>query len=400
MSADLPKARTIEAASDHSPLILVVDDDPMQQILVRETLLRAGYRCEIAEDGNVGIEKSFALLPDLVILDVMMPGLDGFSVCSELRQHSVTESTPVLMMTALDDLGSIEKAFEAGATSFQTKPIDVKILPHHVKYMLRAATFEQNTLKAKRLAEEASASKSQFLANMSHELRTPLNAVLGFSEMIHKEILGQVGNKKYLDYAKDIHGSAAHLLNIINDILDISKVESGEIQLHEEFCCIQEFVEKTVQITQPLAEEAGLKFQWASPSDPPMLRTDLVRLRQVLINLLSNAIKFTPASGHVRLDIELTDQEGIRFMVVDNGIGIPADEIDNALRPFGQVDSDLNRKYDGTGLGLPLAKTLTEQLGGTFQLESEEGSGTRVTVSFPSNHLHYDIPPEMPKLAS
>lgn len=383
-----------------SPLILVVDDDPMQRLLVRAALEPCGCRCEEAEDGNVGIEKCMALLPDLIILDVMMPRLDGFSVCLKIRQNAKTEITPVLVMTALNDLMSIERAYECGATSFQTKPIDAQLLPYQVKYMLRASTFEKNTQEAQRLAVDACAAKSQFLANMSHELRTPLNAILGFSEVIYREVFGELGIKKYLEYAHDIHDSAAHLLNIVNDILDISKIESGQFQLHKERCNLQEIIECVRQITQPLANGAGVQFDVLIANDLPLILTDEVRLKQVLINLLSNAIKFTPAGGEINLCVETTADQGIRICVSDNGIGIRADQIEKILAPFGQVDSDLNRKYEGTGLGLPLAKCFTEKLGGAFLLNSQEGYGTHVTLMFSKAHLSENICSDSCKLAS
>lgn len=387
-------------STDQSPLILVVDDDPRQRLLVRAALEPFGFECEEAEDGNVGIEKCMALLPDLVVLDIMMPGRDGFTVCSEIRKKSKTEITPVLMMTALNDFKSIQRAYESGATSFETKPINAQLLPHHVKYMLRTSAFEKNIRKAQRLAEDACAAKSQFLANISHELRTPLNAILGFSEVICKEILGEIGNAKYLEYAHDIHDSAAHLLNIVNDILDVSKIESGGFQPCKEPCNLREIVERVVQITRPLANDAGLRFDVQLASDLPFISTDEVRLKQVLINLLSNAIKFTPIRGKISLSIEITDEQGIMITVSDTGIGIPSDQIEKVLSLFGQVDSDLNRKYEGTGLGLPLAKTLTETLGGTFVLESQEGHGTRVALTFSKDHLSENNPLDSCKLAS
>ncbi len=392
--------REKELLMDRPPLILIVDDDATQRMVVRGSLEAAGFQCEEAEDGDVGLEKCMALKPDLVILDVMMPGRDGYSVCSEVRQDPKIHATPVLMMTGLDDLKSIERAFEVGATNFLTKPINLQLLPYHIKYMLRSSAYEQETREAIRLAEESSAAKSQFLASMSHELRTPLNAVLGFSEIIHQEILGEVGNTQYREYAKDIHDSASHLLTVINDILDISKIESGEIQLHEDVCSLQELVERVVRITRPLANEAGLQFEVQLASDLPLLWTDEVRLKQVLINLLSNAIKFTPAAGRVTLMAEVTDEQELIMSISDTGIGIPSDKIEKVLSPFVQVDSNLNRKYEGTGLGLPLAKTLTQHLGGTFALERQEGKGTRATLTFPKSLLSNDFPLKTCKIAS
>ena len=367
--------------------------------LVRAALEPFGFQCEEAEDGNVGIERCVELTPDLVILDVMMPERDGFSVCSEIKKKSKTESTPVLILTALDDLESIQRAYETGATNFQTKPINSKLLPHHVNYMLRTSAFEKNMQEAKRLAEEASAAKSQFLANINHELRTPLNAILAFSEVIYLERIGEIGNAKYLEYAKDINYSAAHLLSILNDILDVSKIESGKLQLDKKLCNPQDILESVVQMTRPLVKGAGLRFKVAWPRDLPMISTDEVRLKQVLFHLLSNAIKFTPIRGEISLAAKIIVEKGIIFTISDTGIGIPTDQVKKALCPFVQVDADLNRKYGGIGLGLPLAKSLTEQLGGTFVLQSHVGQGTRITLTFPTDHIPENVALESRKLA-
>ena len=236
-------------------------------------------------------------------------------------------------------------------------------------------------------AESANRAKTEFLAAMSHELRTPLNAIIGFSEIIQTETLGPVGSVKYRDYACDIHESGQHLLDLINDILDLSKVESGLDELHEEDIEIPDLARSVWRLILQRAQKQGVALTLELPEEPPPLRADQRKLKQILVNLLSNAIKFTEAGGKVALKVWCRVDSGYVFQVVDTGIGIALDDIPKALSPFQQIDSEINRKYEGTGLGLPLTKALVEMHGGYLDLQSEVGVGTAVTVRFPAERI-------------
>ena len=242
-------------------------------------------------------------------------------------------------------------------------------------------------IHARDQADSANRAKSEFLANMSHELRTPLNAIIGFSEMIKDQTLGPVGSIKYRDYARDINESGQHLLDLINDILDLSKVESGTLELDEEDIEMPEFIRSVQTLVTGRAQKGGVELEFDLSDDLPALRADKCKLKQILVNLLSNAIKFTQAGGKVRLRIWCRSDSGCVFQIIDSGIGIAPENIPKALAPFQQVDSDLNRKYEGTGLGLPLAKSLCEMHGGSLDLQSEIGVGTTVTVRFPAERI-------------
>ncbi|MFO1056140.1 MAG: ATP-binding protein [Dongiaceae bacterium] len=243
--------------------------------------------------------------------------------------------------------------------------------------------LDEALVAEKQRAELASRSKSEFLANTSHELRTPLNAVLGFSEIMRGEMLGPLGHPRYREFAADIHESGLHLLAVINDLLDLSRIEAGRLELQEETLAIPELLASVQRLVRQRADQAQLTLDVVPADGLPAIRADRRALRQILLNLLSNAIKFTPAGGHVALEAVREADGGISFLVRDTGIGIAAADIPKAMEPFGQVDSSLARKYQGAGLGLPISQALVEQHGGRLGLESAPGIGTTARVRLP-----------------
>jgi PAS domain S-box-containing protein len=236
-------------------------------------------------------------------------------------------------------------------------------------------------------AESADRAKSEFLATMSHELRTPLNAVIGFSEIIRNETFGPVGSPKYREYATDIHDSGQHLLDLINDILDLSKVEAGLDEIHDEDIEVPEIARSVMIMVRQRAQKQSIELQTELPGELPALRADRRKLKQILVNLLSNAIKFTKPGGRVTLRILSPSDSGYVFQVIDTGIGIAHEDIPKALSQFGQVDSALNRQHAGTGLGLPLTKAMVELHSGSLELQTEVGAGTTCTVRFPAERI-------------
>ena len=246
---------------------------------------------------------------------------------------------------------------------------------------------ETKLREALNLAELANRSKTEFLANMSHELRTPLNAIIGFSEMFKMEMLGPLEPPQYKDYAGDIHDSAAHLLAIINDILDVSKIEAGERELNEAELNVGAVIGSCLRLVKERAERADHTIAIDLPDWLPELYAEERALKQILLNLLSNAIKFTPDGGRISVWAGVPDDGGLELRVIDTGIGIAMEDTARAMSYFDQVDAKLERKYGGTGLGLPLARRLVELHDGTMRLDSEVGAGTTVTIRFPAERL-------------
>ena len=211
-----------------------------------------------------------------------------------------------------------------------------------------------------------------------------MNAILGFSDILHSEALGPLGNRRYREFAKDIHDSGTLLLSLIDDILDLSKIEAGRVDLHEESVSVAELVDMAYRFVRQRAEEAGLSLALAVATDLPPVRADQRALKQILLNLLSNAIKFTPRGGHITLGAARAADDGIDLSVADSGIGIAPADIARAMEPFGQVDTTLTRRYQGAGLGLPISRALVELHGGRLTLDSKPGAGTVATVHLPA----------------
>jgi signal transduction histidine kinase len=227
---------------------------------------------------------------------------------------------------------------------------------------------------------------------MSHELRTPLNAVIGFSQIMMNETLGPIGSPRYRGYARDIHDSGMHLLEIINDILDLAKAEAGKLELDEDWVNVGDAVASACRLIGPRAERAQLSIVEAVPADLPALWADERKLKQILLNLVSNSMKFTPAGGRITLSASFDPTGALSVVVQDTGIGIAGADLERVLEPFVQVENSLTRSHQGSGLGLPLAAKMTEMHGGKLSIESQLGRGTCVSLAFPLDRVAWKHP--------
>lgn len=258
---------------------------------------------------------------------------------------------------------------------------------HLASIAIERRRAEESLRHATETAEMANRAKTKFLANMSHELRTPLNAIIGFSEIMAQEMFGPLGNERYREYTDDIHGSGRHLLNVIDDILDISKIEAGRYLLEEEEIDMASVLRWSIEMMRARTMDKRQSMTLKLPEEMPNVQADQRAMRQIMLNLLSNASKFTSEGGRIDLVVTATETGDLRISVIDNGIGIPDNKLEEVMEPFSQVDDTTARQHGGTGLGLPITKSLIEMHGGSFRLESSLGKGTTATMTLPQWRL-------------
>jgi len=321
---------------------------------------------------------------ELLVFETEHRRKDGSRYPVEVRLQLSRAESPAVFVAILADITDRKAADDELKRRIEELEATKAVME---RQNFEVAQLAEELAIARDHAEDANRAKSEFLATMSHELRTPLNAIIGFSEIIETEALGPTGNDKYRDYAGDIHASGQHLLELINDILDLSKVESGMDELHEEVIDIADNVRSVVTLVRQRAERQGVEVVLELDGRFAHLRADRRKVTQILVNLLANAIKFTERGGRVTIRGWSQSDSGCVFQVIDTGIGIALEDIPKALSQFGQIDGGHARQHEGTGLGLPLAKALVELHGGSLDLQSKVGAGTTVTVRFPAERI-------------
>ncbi len=376
----------IEIQRKNAPLILVIDGETVQRVLARDVLHRTGFAVEVAASGIEGLEKIRSLKPDLVMLGVRLPDLNGVGVCRACQEDDGTRNIPILIVAEASDSESIQRGFEAGARDFLTMPVNWSLLDQRIRFILRESQAARRLSDALQRAEAASQGKNWFLANLSHELRTPLNAIIGFAEMLNIK-KDNVFAPKDRKYAGHIRRSGEHLLSLINDVLDLAKIDASGLELNEAVVSPASVIADCIDFITPQAQQGELTIETELPASLPALLVDARRLRQVLLNLLSNAVKFTPKGGHVKVSAGLDSGGRFTLRVADSGIGMSAEEIEIVQQPFRRVENDFTRTHDGTGLGLPLASALARAHGGEIVLESAPNAGTTAILTLPPERV-------------
>ena len=306
----------------------------------------------------------------------------------EVIHQPLPDGGSVATYTDVTERERIQRALQASEESLRERVRELEDSRERLEQQGRELVqLADNLARARDEAEAANRTKSEFLANMSHELRTPLNAIIGFSEVMLGELFGPLGSSRYRDYAKDVYDSGKHLLALINDILDLSKVEANRLELRETAVDIGGVIAACLRLVRERAQNAGLKLAAPDAGVQPRVSADEIKLKQILLNLLSNAIKFTPAGGTVTISAGGDSDGGVHIRVADSGIGMRPEDVPLALQPFRQIDSALSRKHAGTGLGLPLAKALAELHGGRLEIDSRPGKGTAVILRLPPERV-------------
>jgi len=367
--------------------ILIVDDTPANIDVLRGYLSQQGYRLAIATNGEKALKIANRLLPNLILLDVMMPGIDGFEVCHRLKAQPETKDIPVIFMTALHDKKDKVKGFELGAVDYITKPLSYEEVVARVNTHIKLQAHTDKLAVALDKAEAANRAKNTLLAKTSHELRTPLNAIIGYADMLREDALDSGLAESIPDLAK-IKTSANQLLNIISDMLDIAKIEADNMELHLVETDILSLVNDTIAIIQPSIQTDRLCLNVECDDDLGRMETDSTRLRQILLNLLNNALKFTK-QGDVFFNVR-ADKDEVCFKVIDEGIGIEDEQLAWIFSAFSQADNSSTRKFGGLGLGLTIASHFSKLMGGRIEVSSIVNKGSIFTVYLPRKQ---PIPP-------
>jgi len=368
--------------------ILIVDDIPENLKVLSTMLAKQGYKIRPAINGKIALQLVRFIPPDLILLDIMMPEMDGYEVCGHLKADEKTRNIPVIFISALSETFDKVKAFSAGGVDYVTKPFQsaevlARIETHLNLQNLQKSLEKKNKLleqeivvrkRAEETAQAANRAKSAFLSNTSHELRTPLNGILGYAQILRRE---HNLTTTQIDGLNIIYKSGHHLLTLINDILDLARIEAGKLALYPAPTNLPNFLDGVVGMMQMAAQQKALQFIFDVPKDLPIaVETDEKRFRQVLLNLLGNAVKFTD-KGSITLRVLCVDKkwDSIRFEVQDTGVGMTPEQAKKIFQPFEQV-GDEKKQREGTGLGLSITHQLVNLMGGDLKVSSVPGKGS------------------------
>jgi len=410
-SQDLVQAvRTMLGAEpelEERPILLAIDDDPDNRAFLTKAVVKQGFEVVTAPNATGARRQLDGRRPALIFLDVQMPEESGLALLPQMLRD-YPESV-VVMMTAYGSEQVAAEALRGGADDYIAKPIDLQrlraLLERNLekqrlraerqslvarlkdsnRYLMRQHAAlrraDEEILQINRQLEQSNRYKSEFLANMSHELRTPLNAVMGFSEILLDATMNLTSGER-TEFLRNIHSSGQHLLGLINDILDLAKIEAGKMELKPEEMPVVDALQEVTSILEPMARQQGLQLTTTGLADVGVIKADRSKFKQVLYNLLSNAVKFTPPPGQITIALK-DSPEQLTVSVHDTGIGMKEEDLPKLFREFEQIDGSYTRRYQGTGLGLALCRRFVEMHGGRIWAESHFGKGSTFTFTIP-----------------
>jgi two-component system sensor histidine kinase ChiS len=389
-----------EQTASQPPRILIVEDDPKNIELMEAQLHGEGYLVDSARDGEEALARLSQAVPDLVLLDIMLPKKNGFEVCKKIKSDAETRAIPVIMVTALNDMESRVKGIAAGADDFLSRPMDRSELVARVKSILRISRLNKELAQEGRAAREsteklqiqqrvlksmstqlmeASHLKYEFIVNMSHALRTPLHVVIGFSEMLQDGLVGRL-NEKQAKYVQNIHESGRELQQLIANIVDVFKLDTGKVALETTEFSLTDAIGSALEAYAASAQEKKLKVSVEVAPEVSRLFADPQKLSTILDNLLSNAFKFTPAGGSVSVKADLL-QDSVRVCVADSGVDLSPEDCKRVFAEFYKVPDAAGGA--GSGLGLAISKKLVFMHGGEIWAESGKGTGASFIFTLP-----------------
>lgn len=375
------------SAGSASARILVVDDDPLVREIAHAKLTADGHAVCEAENGAEGWTCLHSQPFDLALIDLEMPHVDGFTLIERVRADAGLCHLPVIVITSLQDEAAVDRAFDAGANSFVSKPLVWPSLQRQVRYVWRAHVNERELRDAKEQAERSVRLKNSFMSVINHELRTPLTHIIGFAEVLQRETDGPLGSPAYVDYVNEIVGAGRRLLGNITEVILLSRALAGEIELEEGEYEIASLLNDVLIEVNPTVRSHNAEISVLQTGEDFRVRCDLNLLGRCLIALLDNAVKFSPDGGTVEVNLMRGTDGGFEVHVCDHGPGMTPAQIADCYEPFVQSDMSFRRSAEGIGLGLTLVRTLSELHGGELVLDSTLGVGTEAVVRLPASRV-------------
>ena len=369
------------STGDPAGHVLVVDDEAYNRELLYGVLVDLNYQVTEAVNGEQALRQVTDCPPDVILLDIMMPGMDGFEVCRRLKENPVTAPIPILLVTALSDRKDRLRGIDAGANDFLTKPIDSEDVVLRVRNAVYTRQLFDRLQDSYQQLKELEALRDNLMHMIVHDMRSPLTGISGYLQLLQMDLEEQE-NEQSLGHVNDALSNTQELIEMVSTVLDVSRMEAEEMPVNRSECNLHEVMEHAIDSVHVMMLSGHVLYH--APPAPVCLSCDQDLVRRILINLMTNAIKFTPSGGEVQVEVEETGAH-VRVAVTDTGPGIPPEYHEKIFEKFGQAETREHGKYS-TGLGLTFCKLAVEAHRGTIGVDSEVGKGSTFWFILPTNH--------------